>query len=88
MFMSVKSRAREEGKSNERVACVGWPSMTGRSDFQGSRPSFDRDGDVLRDDMAPWPALRERTGNRGRGIEDGYTEVKVREGQKQRDLVT
>lgn len=34
--------------------------MTARSDFQGSRPSFDRANNVLGDDMAARPGLREQ----------------------------
>ena len=59
MFMRVKAQ-RERRKSSERVACVGWPSMTARSDFQGSRPSFDKENNVLGDDMAARPGLREQ----------------------------
>ena len=67
-------RGREE-KSSERVACVGWPSMTARSDFQGSRPSFDRENNVLGDDMAAWPALRKQKIEQAAGqkrYRDGY----------------
>ena len=71
MFMRVES---EGGKEN-RVVCVGWPSMTARSDFQGSRPSFDRENNVLGDDMAAWPALRKQKIEQAAGqkrYRDGY----------------